>query len=208
MKSKGVCAGPRASGRRNFGLFIDSSRRWRRRVESRGCCTYSVAGAARRRRWGSPSQNLHTRWASGSGRPGGARRQAARVLGRDVGAKNSSANPSGVSPTEPIFSCISVLASVTAAGGWKGYYYTPHKDMLVLRELCHRGRATNGPRTPEVVARLFAAAPRLEGAVDTRRRTRRARALEISRTRLPAPVFFVVLQYWLGTPFFPWVARG
>ena len=104
--------------------------------------------------------------------------------------------------------CVPLLASVTAAGGWKGYYCAPHKDMLVLRELCHRGRATTGPRTPEVVARLFAAAPRLEGAVDTRRRTRRARALEISRTRLPAPVFFVVLQYWLGTPFFPWVARG
>ena len=203
-------------------MFIDSSRRWRRRVESRGCCTYSVAGAARRRRGGSPSQNLHTRWASGSGRPGGARRQAARVIGRgDVGAKNSSANPSGVSevgvarprrslyrPEEPIFSCISVLASVTAAGGWKGYYYAPHKDMLVLREQCHRGRATTGQRTPEVVARLFAAAPLLGGAVDTRRRTRRARALEISRTRLPAPVFFVVLQYWLGTPYFPWVARG
>ena len=111
-------------------------------------------------------------------------------------------------PEEPIFSCISVLASVTAAGGGKGYYYAPHKDMLVLREQCHRGRATTGQRTPEVVARLFAAAPLLGGAVDTRRRTRRARALEISRTRLPAPVFFVVLQYWLGTPYFPWVARG
>ncbi len=106
-------------------------------------------------------------------------------------------------------SCVPLLASVTAAGGWKGYYCAPHKDMLVLRELCHRGRATPGPRTPEVVARLFAAAPRLGGAVDTRRRTRRARALEISRTQLPAPLFLIVLQYWLGTPFLPWVAaRG
>ena len=30
------------------------------------------------------------------GRPGDAGTKAARVLGRDVGAKNSSANPSGV----------------------------------------------------------------------------------------------------------------
>ena len=111
-------------------------------------------------------------------------------------------------PESTLVACVPLLASVTAAGGWKGYYYAPHKDMLVLRELCHRGRATTVPRTPELVARLFAAAPRLGGAVDTRRRTRRARALEISRTQLPAPLFFIVLQYWLGTPFVPWVAPG
>ena len=76
-------------------------------------------------------------------------------------------------------------------------------------ESCATEAATTGPRTPEVVARLFAAAPRLGGAVDTRRRTRRARAIEISQTQLPAPLFFIVLQYWLGgTPFLPWVAQG
>ena len=58
---------------------------------------YSVAGAARRRCGGSPSQNLHTRWASGSGRPGDATTfAAARVLGRDL-PPMSRANAAGVS---------------------------------------------------------------------------------------------------------------
>ena len=78
--------------------------------------------------------------------------------------------------------------------------------MLVLRELGHRGRAMVGPRTPSVVARLFAAAPS-SGPVDAQRRTRRARALEVSRTPLPAPLFFNVLKFWLGTPYYPWVQR-
>lgn len=99
-----------------------------------------------------------------------------------------------------------LVADVIAAGGWKHYALRGHKAMLVLRELGHRGRATIGPRTPTIVARLFAAAPS-SGAVDARRRTRRARAREISRVPLPAPLFFNVLQFWLGTPFFPWVVR-
>ena len=78
--------------------------------------------------------------------------------------------------------------------------------MLVLRELGHRGRAKVGPRTPSVVSRLFAAAPS-SGPVDAQRRTRRARALEVSRTPLPAPLFFNVLKFWLGTPYYPWVQR-
>ncbi len=124
------------------------------------------------------------------------------------------------------------LVDVRAAGGWKRvrsaeflrsyatavnysnsdcsthrrYALRDHKQMLVLRELGHRGRATVSPRTPSVVARLFAAAPS-SGPVDAQRRTRRARALEVSRTPLPAPLFFNVLKFWLGTPYYPWVPR-
>jgi hypothetical protein len=98
------------------------------------------------------------------------------------------------------------LVDVRAAGGWKRYALRDHKKMLVLRELGHRGRATVSPRTPSVVARLFAAAPS-SGPVDAQRRTRRARALEVSRTPLPAPLFFNVLKFWLGTPYYPWVQR-
>ena len=124
------------------------------------------------------------------------------------------------------------LIDVRAAGGWKRvrsaeflrsyatavnysnsdcsthrrYALRGHKQMLVLRELGHRGRATVSPRTPSVVSRLFAAAPS-SGPVDAQRRTRRARALEVSRTPLPAPLFFNVLKFWLGTPYYPWVPR-
>ena len=98
------------------------------------------------------------------------------------------------------------LVNVRAAGGWKRYALRDHKQMLVLRELGHRGRATVSPRTPSVVSRLFAAAPS-SGPVDAQRRTRRARALEVSRTPLPAPLFFNVLKFWLGTPYYPWVQR-
>jgi hypothetical protein len=54
------------------------------------------------------------------------------------------------------------LRDVRLAGGWTHYFLRPHKSLLVLRALCHRGRATHDNRTPEVLVRLF-------GAPDARR---------------------------------------
>ena len=57
-----------------------------------------------------------------------------------------------------------LLRDVRLAGGWKRYVLQPKYDLLVLRALCHRRRATLSARTPEVLVRLFS-------APDGRRRT-------------------------------------
>ena len=95
--------------------------------------------------------------------------------------------------------CADLLRDVRWAGGWVRYALQPHYDLLVLRALCHRGRATHDARTPEVLVRLF-------GAPDARRRTRSARAREGVRVHLPDPLFWRVLDFSLGTAYdYPWV---
>ena len=94
------------------------------------------------------------------------------------------------------------LRDVRLAGGWTRYFLRPHKSLLVLRGLCHRGRATYDNRTPEVLVRLF-------GAPDARRRTRSARAREGARVHLPDPLFWRVLEFALGdrAPTTRWVRQ-
>ena len=71
----------------------------------------------------------------------------------------------------------------------------PKYDLLVLRALCHRGRATFSGRTPEVLVRLF-------GAPDARRRKYTIRG----RVHLPDPLFWRVLEFALGPVYdYPWV---
>ena len=71
-----------------------------------------------------------------------------------------------------------LLRDVRLAGGWKRYVLQQKYDLLVLRALCHRGRATFSARTPEVLVRLF-------GAPDARRRKYTIR----DRVHLPDPLF-------------------
>ena len=93
------------------------------------------------------------------------------------------------------------LRHVRLAGGWLRYFLRPHKNLLVLRALCHRERATHDNRTPEVLVRLF-------GAPDGRRRTRSTRATEGVRVHLPDPLFWRVLEFALGTVYdYPWVRQ-
>ena len=93
------------------------------------------------------------------------------------------------------------LRDVRLAGGWLRYFLRPHKNLLVLRALCHRERATHDNRTPEVLVRLF-------GAPDGRRRTRSTRATEGVRVHLPDPLFWRVLEFALGTVYdYPWVRQ-
>ena len=77
-----------------------------------------------------------------------------------------------------------LLRDVRLAGGWKRYVNEPRKDLLVLRELCSRGRATP---PPSVLAALFGA-----GFDSARPRTRRNPRV----TPLPTPIFWHVLSYW------------
>ena len=89
------------------------------------------------------------------------------------------------------------LRHVRLAGGWTRYFLRPHKSLLVLRALCHRGRATFSARTPEVFVRLF-------GAPDGRHRKYTMRR----RVDLPDPLFWRVLEFALGTVYdYPWVRQ-
>ena len=91
--------------------------------------------------------------------------------------------------------CADLLRDVRLAGGWARYALQPHYDLLVLRALCHRRRATFDFWTPEVLVRLF-------GAPEARRRNNAVRG----RTDLPDPLFWRILEFALGTAYdYPWV---
>jgi hypothetical protein len=72
-----------------------------------------------------------------------------------------------------------------AAIGFKRVLLTrPNEDMLVLRELCARGRAA----PPSALAALFCTT----GSAPSRPRTRRNPRV----APLPTPIFWHVLSYW------------
>ena len=90
-----------------------------------------------------------------------------------------------------------LLRDIRLAGGWKRYVLQPKYDLLVLRALCHRRRATFDSWTPEVLVRLF-------GAPEARRRNNAVRG----RTDLPDPLFWRVLEFALGPVYdYPWVRQ-
>ena len=90
-----------------------------------------------------------------------------------------------------------LLRDIRLAGGWKRYVLQPKYDLLVLRALCHRDRATLSARTPEVLVRLFGA------PAQARRRTRSAAREGV---HVPDPLFWRVLEFALGPVYdYPWV---
>ena len=93
-----------------------------------------------------------------------------------------------------------LLRDVRIAGGWVRYALQPHYGLLVLRALCHRGRATFrlfSARTPEVLVRLFGA-PEAQGRKYTIH----------GRVDLPDPLFWRVLEFALGPVYdYPWVRQ-
>ena len=92
-----------------------------------------------------------------------------------------------------------LLRDVRLAGGWVRYALQPHYDLLVLRALRHRGRATFSARTPEVLVRLFGA------PAQARRRTRSAAHEGV---HVPDPLFWRVLEFALEPPYdYPWVRQ-
>ena len=77
---------------------------------------------------------------------------------------------------------VDLLRDVRLAGGWKRYANAPRASLVILRELCNRGRAAPPPE----LAALFCTS-----SDNARPRTRRN-----PRAALPTPVFWHVLGYW------------
>ena len=81
-----------------------------------------------------------------------------------------------------------ILHGVRLAGGYKAWFLQPHKSLLVLLALCHRGRAVPKFSALMGVARLFGFAP--APTPGARRR--------LLGPPIPDPVVFKVFEFWLG----------
>ena len=83
---------------------------------------------------------------------------------------------------------VEIIDGVRLAGSYKQYILQDYKQMLRIRSLLARDRATVPPETPEVIRRLFggiAAVP-----------TRRSRPPPKRSAGVPDPIFWKVLEYW------------
>ena len=80
-----------------------------------------------------------------------------------------------------------LIRDVKRAGSWKRYAKEPRIELVRLRSLCARGRAT--PPPDPVLVRLFGAPPKAQ--TQTRRATHVA-----NRRPLPNEVVWHVLAYW------------
>ena len=83
---------------------------------------------------------------------------------------------------------VEVIDGVRAAGSYREFMLHEYKQLLRIRSLLARGRATMASSTPEVIARLFggtAAVP-----------TRRSRPPPKRSAGVPDPIFWKVLEYW------------
>ena len=81
-----------------------------------------------------------------------------------------------------------VIDGVRAAGNYREFMLRDYKQLLRIRALIARGRATTAPETSEVIQRLFggtAAVP-----------TRRSRPPPKRSAGVPDPIFWKVLEYW------------
>ena len=87
-----------------------------------------------------------------------------------------------------------ILEGTRLAGSYKSYVLQDFKGLLRLRSLLARGRASFGPTTPEVVARLFGGRAGFLTRADAL--TRRIRAPPRRTAGVPDPVFWKVMEYW------------
>ena len=85
-----------------------------------------------------------------------------------------------------------ILEGTRLAGSYKNFVLLPFKELLRLRSLLARGRASFGPATPEAVARLFGG----RTAGRARPPTRRHRPPPNRTQGVPDPVFWKVMEYW------------
>ena len=87
---------------------------------------------------------------------------------------------------------LEVIDGVYVAGSYTEFILHEYKQLLRIRSLLARGRATMAPSTPDVIARLFGGT----AAASRRPRTRRS---QLSLTRpagVPDPIFWEVMEYW------------
>ena len=88
--------------------------------------------------------------------------------------------------------CVALLSGVRLAGGWKKWVSIPRKQLVVLRVLCERGRAST---EDALLARLFPSnSPAEEAEEDDDEAASRARVAP--RGEVPKEVFWHVLEYW------------
>ena len=83
---------------------------------------------------------------------------------------------------------VEVLDGVRTAGSYREFILRDYKQLLRIRSLLARSRATMALETPEVIRRLFG------GTVAVP--TRRSRALPKRSAFLPDPIFWKVMEYW------------
>ena len=84
-----------------------------------------------------------------------------------------------------------ILEGTRLAGSYKNYVLQEYKELLRLRSLLARKRASINDQAPEVVARLFG------GRTDaTRPARRRGRTLPPRTAGVPDPAFWLVMEYW------------
>ena len=89
-------------------------------------------------------------------------------------------------------SIVELIDGVRLAGSYKQYILQDYKQLLRIRSLLARGRATMAPETPNMIARLFGGT-----AAGSRRPRTRRRPLSLkSAAGVPDPIFWKVLEYW------------
>ena len=89
---------------------------------------------------------------------------------------------------------VTILEGTRLAGSYKNYVLQEYKELLRLRSLLARKRASIAPTTPEVVARLFGG--RADPAAAFRGATRRRRPPPKRSAGVPDPAFWLVMEYW------------
>ena len=83
---------------------------------------------------------------------------------------------------------VEVIDGVRLAGSYKQYILQDYKQLLRIRSLLARGRATLALETPEVIRRLFGGTATVP--------TRRSQPPPKRSAFLPDPIFWKVLEYW------------
>ena len=86
---------------------------------------------------------------------------------------------------------VEVIDGVRLEGSYKEFILRDYKQLLRIRSLLARGRATMASSTPEVIARLFGGT-----AAASRQPPKRPRSPPERFAGVPDPIFWKVLEYW------------
>ena len=86
---------------------------------------------------------------------------------------------------------VEVIDGVRLAGSYKQYVLQDYKQLLRIRSLLARGRATMALETPEVIRRLFGGT-----AAASRHPPKRPRSPPERFAGVPDPIFWKVLEFW------------
>jgi len=87
---------------------------------------------------------------------------------------------------------LAVIDGVYLAGSYTEFILHEYKQLLRIRSLLARGRATMAPSTPDVIARLFGGT----AAASRRPRTRRSQLSLTRSAGAPDTIFWKIMEYW------------